>query len=115
MQDAEEFCNNHIHSGHLASVSSIIHNNFIFNVVRAVDESKMKAWIGLNDISQEGNFTWIDGTDYTYRRWAGGQPDDYQSNEDCVQLDYFTGTPYWNDLSCDTNLGLVCAYKLHCV
>ncbi|XP_059842833.1 C-type lectin lectoxin-Lio2-like [Hypanus sabinus] len=63
----------------------------------------------------EGNFTWIDGTDYTYTTWVGGQPDDYQSNEDCVRIDYFTGTPYWNDLSCDTNLGLVGAYKLHCI
>ncbi|XP_059842842.1 echinoidin-like [Hypanus sabinus] len=111
---AENFCKQLPHSGHLPSVFSNIHNNFISDVVSAVDESKPWTWIGLNDRSQEGPFTWSDGTSYTYRCWAGHQPDNHQGNEDCVHI-LSGSSPVWNDFPCNTEVGFICAYKLHCI
>ncbi|XP_059842840.1 echinoidin-like [Hypanus sabinus] len=112
-KEAEEFCNQLPHYGNLATVTSNIHNIFIANVIRAVDANSPTAWIGLNDIWKEGPFTWSDGTSYTYRCWAGHQPDNHQGNEDCVHI--LSGSSRtWNDLPCGVRIGFVCAFKLHC-
>ncbi|XP_062928279.1 C-type lectin BpLec-like [Mobula hypostoma] len=111
---AEEFCNQLPHSGHLASVSSSIHN-FISDVVSAVDESKKWTWIGLNDIGKEGTFTWIDGTSYTYRKWSANEPNHSEDNEDCVQMYCFSDEKVWYDQGCEDAESFVCAYNLHCI
>ncbi|XP_059842844.1 alpha-N-acetylgalactosamine-specific lectin-like isoform X2 [Hypanus sabinus] len=112
---AEDFCDQKSYYGQLASVNSDEHNAFISEVVAAVEKNKPWAWIGLNDICMEGNFTWIDGTDYTYKDWDRGQPDDHD-NEDCVHIHHGVNSPSkWNDYPCDEKLGFVCAYKFHSI
>ncbi|XP_072922853.1 alpha-N-acetylgalactosamine-specific lectin-like [Hemitrygon akajei] len=111
--EAEEFCNQLPHYGNLASVTSPKHNTFISTVINVVDEKNPWTWIGLNDIWKEGNFTWSDGTSYTYRNWANYEPSNHQENEDCVQIHFFSGTEKWNDYNCDETHGFVCSYKLH--
>ncbi|XP_072922847.1 alpha-N-acetylgalactosamine-specific lectin-like isoform X2 [Hemitrygon akajei] len=112
-EEAQDFCNQDQCCGQLASVYSAEHNTFISNVIKFVKQSRPKAWIGLNDICKEGNFTWIDGTDYTYSDWNRDQPDNYK-NEDCVHI-HHGGSSKWNDYPCNMELGFVCAYKLHCI
>ncbi|XP_078264205.1 uncharacterized protein LOC144598185 [Rhinoraja longicauda] len=80
--DAEAFCKQQAHYGHLATVTSSEHNTFITNM----SKGKPYTWIGLNDRSQEGTFTWIDGSPSSYRQWIGNQPDDQQGNEDCGHI-----------------------------
>lgn len=58
-----------------------------------------KSWLGLNDISKEGNFTWVDREDGNFTDWANYQPNNYQE-EDCVHA---LGVKYnyeWNDVQC---------------
>ncbi|XP_041443149.1 hepatic lectin isoform X1 [Xenopus laevis] len=57
-------------------------------------------WIGLNDLEEEGTWTWVDGTDYStsYQFWTKGEPNDHLKNEDCAHLWNFTGE--WNDVHC---------------
>lgn len=77
-----------------------------------------KIWIGLTDVSQEGNFIWLDQNTNTFTNWYAGEPNNQtpsglfscctlgscQSSivctqgEDCVQL-YPSGE--WNDQPCD--------------
>ena len=42
----------------------------IFNTSPYVDG----CWIGINDLSSEGTYVWIDGSDSTYRHWNPGEP-----------------------------------------
>ncbi|XP_072922851.1 C-type lectin-like [Hemitrygon akajei] len=112
-EEAQDFCNQKSYYGQLASVNSDQHNAFISEIATDVEKNKQWAWIGLNDICKENNFTWIDGTDYTYGDWDGGQPDDH-NNEDCVHI-HHGGSSKWNDYPCNMELGFVCAYELHCI
>ncbi|XP_072097333.1 echinoidin-like [Mobula birostris] len=110
-EQAEDFCNQVVCCGQLASVNSDKHNTFISNVISIMDQKKPKAWIGLNDICQDGNFTWIDGLSYSYKRFGTGEPNNYGGREDCVNIHHFPDTT-WNDESCKLTIGFVCSYKL---
>ncbi|XP_078264240.1 C-type lectin LmsL-like [Rhinoraja longicauda] len=109
--DAEAFCKQQAHYGHLATVTSSEHNTFIINVIAAVIKGNPFAWIGLNDRCEEGTFTWIDGSPSSYRHWGGNQPDNHEGNEDCAHTDY---DGLWNDLPCGVTIGFVCSYKPGC-
>lgn len=58
-------------------------------------------WIGLNDIAQEGEWRWQDGSALGsgYASWASGQPNDSAPGEDCAVL--HSGMGEWNDVACD--------------
>ena len=75
--------------GNLAVINSEAENSFLTNVIPL-----SSAWIGLNDIQSEGNFSWITGEPVTYTNWYVGQPNNYNGNQDAVEL-LEDGT--WND------------------
>ena len=53
-------------------------------------------WIGLNDIGNEGGYTWVDGMPVEYTNWVGGmQPADSDSN--CVGTN---GEGEWISFNC---------------
>ena len=58
-------------------------------------------WIGANDIEQEGDWRWPDGSAVSggHTAWAAGQPNDSASGEDCAVL--HSGMGEWNDVACD--------------
>ena len=61
-------------------------------------------WIGFNDIQQEGNFSWSDGSKFSYKKWASRQPDN-ANNEDCGT---YKGNWGWNDLACHNKRRFIC-------
>ncbi|ROL52041.1 CD209 antigen [Anabarilius grahami] len=62
---------------------------------------KENVWIGLSDIETEGRMIWVDNSPLNRGFWCKDQPDDYEGNEDCVEL-FPTKGPVnnWNDVSC---------------
>jgi len=64
-------------------------------------------WIGLHDHAVEGAFHWVDGAPLqpSSANWAAGQPDNYNGDEDCVELQAIA---QWNDLRCDIKRGYLC-------
>jgi len=61
-------------------------------------------WIGYNDLDASAGeepadgWEWESGSGSTYPHWTGGQPDNYDNNEDCAHL--YGDSGYWNDLPC---------------
>ncbi|XP_069764107.1 lectin-like isoform X2 [Narcine bancroftii] len=111
--DAEEFCNHRSNYGHLASVNSEDHQEFILDIIYAVNRNMPITWIGLNDRCKEGTFNWIDGSSLDYQNWAKGEPNNLRNEEHCVNMNYFRdGT--WNDEVCDKKFAFVCSYKVRC-
>lgn len=55
---------------------------FCLNITEGED-----AWIGFNDIQEEGLFNWADGRLVNYTHWGLGQPDSQiYFDKDCVLM-----------------------------
>ena len=80
--------------GTLVTVDSAEINTLVFGL----SPGGAQMWMGLTDMSSEGNFVWLDGTPYSYSNWNTGEPNNLY-NEDCVHfLPQQNGL--WNDLDC---------------
>ncbi|XP_072925309.1 CD209 antigen-like protein C isoform X3 [Hemitrygon akajei] len=64
-------------------------------------------WIGLSDAASEGDWRWVDGTDYSSSslNWMEGEPNDDKNAEDCAEI--LVGGK-WNDLACDESQQWIC-------
>ncbi|XP_020611779.1 C-type lectin BPL-like [Orbicella faveolata] len=67
-------------------------------------------WIGLNDVTSEGTFSWPDGTHVTYTKWASSLSHNQNDNHDCVRMTVDRGA--WDDTSCGKVLPFVCEKKI---
>uniref|UniRef100_A0A8C3JUZ6 C-type lectin domain-containing protein n=1 Tax=Calidris pygmaea TaxID=425635 RepID=A0A8C3JUZ6_9CHAR len=91
----------------LAVIDSYAKQNFV--MFRTRNE---RFWIGLTDENSEGEWEWIDGTDYktTFTFWKEGEPNNSGNNEDCAHL-WVSGQ--WNDVYCTYECYYVCEKPLH--
>ena len=81
-----------------------------------VDLAKSKApltgnsfWIGIDDKSQEGTFTYAsDGYNVFYTNWKVA-PDNHNGIEHCVHIHQYGPTNWkWNDYPCHKILSFIC-------
>ncbi len=93
--------------GDLAIITSASENLAITQELVAT-----RSWIGMSDIAREGVWRWIDGTPVAegYANWAMGEPNNYNTGEDCGEIRNFTGV--WNDQGCADLRGVVCEAPL---
>nr|XP_006815389.1 PREDICTED: uncharacterized protein LOC100369221 [Saccoglossus kowalevskii] len=101
----------------IGGVLASINTQPIFKAVRQFimngnfDNSIRGYWIGLNDITTEGSFEWLNGDTFGWTAWAAGQPNDNHqqssSGEDCVQL-WKKKSYKWDDNYCHRKLGYIC-------
>ncbi|KAJ7994105.1 hypothetical protein DPEC_G00262470 [Dallia pectoralis] len=99
--NAEQECINL--GAHLLVLNTVDEQDYISKVA----EEGQRYWIGLVERTQEGHWTWVDGTDYksTPKFWDAGQPDDWDytaNGEDCVELHPGPRSRrrLWNDSEC---------------
>ena len=68
------------------------------------------AWIGLSDVEEEGQYKWM--TSYTglteYSHWSPGEPNNANSNENCVFIRSQSRGNGWDDDSCSKTHNYVC-------
>lgn len=68
-------------------------------------------WIGGKRVDGELKWQGSPGVWYgmSYTNWYYGQPDNYQGDEDCVQIVKNETPPYgWNDNKCDEKMAFIC-------
>ncbi|KAL7855915.1 hypothetical protein AOLI_G00195190 [Acnodon oligacanthus] len=75
-----------------------------------------EAWIGLTDTESEGVWKWVDNTTLATGFWWKGEPNDYNSNEDCV-LTGFRGAgservSNWADDPCSSSQRGICERRI---
>jgi hypothetical protein len=87
-------------------------------MVRNSDEQKIvlsifqnqNTWIGANDINSEGTFVWgVNQALVTYQAYASGEPNDYGTGEDCVQM-WDREKGQWNDDRCSRTRASICEF-----
>lgn len=92
--------------------SNLVNNelNFIYTFVdsHSSHQNEVSYWLGGNDLEMEGTFKWVrSDAPLVFTDWNPGQPDDFSSGEDCIELqgamDY-----HWNDLSCSARHRFIC-------
>nr|XP_006824162.1 PREDICTED: aggrecan core protein-like [Saccoglossus kowalevskii] len=81
-----------------------------FIIDRNLDDGTISYWIGLNDISEEGSFEWLNGDPYGYTNWAPRNPDNWR-NQDCGQL-WTSRNFQWDDDICSNDNGYICQSPL---
>uniref|UniRef100_A0A3Q3B268 C-type lectin domain-containing protein n=1 Tax=Kryptolebias marmoratus TaxID=37003 RepID=A0A3Q3B268_KRYMA len=82
-RDAEARCVSE--QGHLVSFQRQEELSFLTGEVK-ISHLPGEAWVGLNDIDNENHFVFTDGTTPGILPWGPNQPDNWQDNEDCVQI-----------------------------
>jgi hypothetical protein len=62
-------------------------------------------WIGFDDLTVEGTFLWVTGSQSAFEQFMGAEPNNAMMREDCATL-RADGT--WNDTDCDQNHAAIC-------
>ena len=85
----------------LATVDTADINTFIGSRIQDF------TWIGGNDLLVEGNYSWTDGTAWSYTNWRFNAPNNGNGNseQDCVVV---RTDGDWDDVACDTARKFVC-------
>ncbi|XP_066268489.1 collagen alpha-1(I) chain-like [Branchiostoma lanceolatum] len=82
-------------------------NNFLVSLRQ--QQRLFYYWIGLHDRHKEGKFEWIDGSALgKYSLWGPGQPDNRNSNEDCVMYYLRQLKREWWDTVCSQLADFFC-------
>lgn len=88
--------------GHLAILSNSTRNTSVINMIKKYGK-KDYYFIGATDEKKQGTFKWVDGTKFSYKAFAKGQPSDEYKDRPYIREDYLaidTNKNYgWNDLS----------------
>ena len=85
----------------------------VYNEVSTLAKIKgiSKFWMGIHDISNEGQFTYdSDGKDVVWTNWYSGEPNDFGKGEDCVRSGHgHRGKQKkWNDSPCNDKYSFIC-------
>ena len=82
------------------------------NIVNISKEKSLgNIWLGLNDLSNEGNFVYnSDNSEVIWTYWSDSNPDDYKGKEDCVETEWKFGEGKWNDVNCNSLRAFVCEF-----
>lgn len=96
-------------SAYLATMRSETENIAVMEFAQSEGLTSGGIWIGLNDISEEGVYRWLDGSNSTFRAWGSGAPNNYGSYQNCVLMDASNGD--WNDYECYSNAQGICKYN----
>ncbi|XP_028446126.1 galactose-specific lectin nattectin-like [Perca flavescens] len=95
--------------GNLASVHSDEEYFFLREFIYKVTGANRESWIGGFDAVKEGVWQWSDGSNFDYKQWATGQPDNAGRVEHCLEMNY---QDKLNDRPCQTVYPFVCSKKL---
>ncbi len=99
--------------GHLAQVETGSEQDFLL-----AHAQNQTLWIGATDADQEGTWVWpsgevfwegaADGMASGFEVWGSGQPNDLNSDEDCLVLRGEAVDGSWNDATCSSQQGFLC-------
>ncbi|XP_025080183.1 C-type mannose receptor 2-like [Pomacea canaliculata] len=108
---AETACR--VDGGNIVNIKTQEIQDFIYNALRHEFNLHGAVWIGLNDMSKEGHYVWVDGSVASYTNWAPGHPLILISSfEDCVIMDMDSGK--WKNSNCGNFLFFSGSYPFVC-
>lgn len=79
--------------GHLVTITSNEEQNVVQNLISGA--GRPAYFIGGTDEGSEGKFRWVTGESMTYSNWHGGNPDNWDGNENYMDM---LSSGLWNDI-----------------
>eukprot|EP00117_Sycon_ciliatum_P007514 scpid20721/ scgid10588/ Macrophage mannose receptor 1; C-type lectin domain family 13 member D; C-type lectin domain family 13 member D-like; Macrophage mannose receptor 1-like protein 1 len=92
--------------GSLVTIRSRYDNFFLSSMIASQPNVQRAYFIGINDVANEGTYTWWSGMPVTYSNWAPHEPNQWQGNEDCTEI--YSSTYKWNDRLCNRTQSFIC-------
>jgi hypothetical protein len=80
--------------GHLVAINDAAENNFVLTTFANANGSG-RVWLGLNDATNEGTFTYSNGDQIGYTHWEPGEPNN-SGGENYVLM--YSNNGNWNDV-----------------
>ncbi len=87
-------------------LATIVDASELTSIITASSFQHKYAWIGLNDMAQQGSFVWANGVSSDYRPWFPGEPNDSGGNEGCAHI--MRVERALNDNNCNAEMYFVC-------
>ncbi|XP_013873419.1 ladderlectin [Austrofundulus limnaeus] len=110
--DAEAACNQL--NAHLTSIQTPDQYAFLRVLIEKATGANTRTWVGGTNLQdrpitgmQNGAWTWVDGTLFTFTNWGPGEPNNAGGNEHCMDINV-RGQDYVNDENCDTMNAFIC-------
>ncbi|XP_077993136.1 lymphocyte antigen 75-like [Glandiceps talaboti] len=101
--DSRSYCNSM--GGELVSIHGEEENTWITDRIRKSNTNNI--YIGLREYGWSGIYEWSDGTMLQYENWEVGEPNDFNGEEECVNI-YAHSDGTWNDINCGDKLPFIC-------
>ncbi|CAC5417437.1 unnamed protein product [Mytilus coruscus] len=110
-----EFCRTY--NSYLATIETGGENSFLTDTIELLkngigkrDIDDRDFWLGGTDEVIEGVWVWAaTGKDFTYTNWFPGDPDNWKTGENCLELTWLDGIPgKWNDQDCSFVSHFIC-------
>ncbi|XP_058251508.1 lactose-binding lectin l-2-like [Hemibagrus wyckioides] len=95
----------------LVSINSEDEYQMVKALIRAHDHKENPTWIGLTNCVETHNWFWSDGTELTFTKWNPDEPNNFESRECCVHMN-FSVFMNWNDIPCEEKYPFVCVKRL---
>ena len=87
--------------------SNLVILNSLAKIQELIKRTNSQTWIGLKrDLEDNSSWQWVDGSRALYSYWWSGEPNNYNSKEDCVVMNPHVGK--WNDQTCWISHSYVC-------
>uniref|UniRef100_A0A6Q2ZL62 C-type lectin domain-containing protein n=1 Tax=Esox lucius TaxID=8010 RepID=A0A6Q2ZL62_ESOLU len=103
--DALNYCQKE--GGTLAAAHSINEYQLLLSMVKKTQDISAYAWVGLNDLDEEGKYVWTDGSNADFS-WADGAIEQQYGEEDCVALNSYKGAEGFDDIKCNDGCTFIC-------
>ena len=92
--------------GHLATLTSLEENNFVFGLVDVADA----AWFGATkpnpaQAPTSNGWTWVTGEPWAFTNWRPTQPDNQGGNQDVAHFSPLSSVGQWGDEAHGTTAG----------
>ncbi|XP_067828969.1 C-type lectin domain family 10 member A-like [Heptranchias perlo] len=103
---SQKFCSSKM--SNLVVIDAIEEQGYLKQEIKATQH-----WIGLNESYIDGDWIWVDGTDYasSLQFWSAGEPRDIGSYETCAGM---KSDGKWSVYSCSQKFNFICERPVSC-
>ncbi|XP_008411229.1 galactose-specific lectin nattectin-like [Poecilia reticulata] len=96
--------------GNLATIQNQHQYTFLRSLIFKSAGTHKRTWVGGYDGVEEGTWLWSRGTKFDFTQWGPEEPNDFEGNEDCMEINR-EGEDYVNDIRCDRENSFICVRR----